>query len=60
MTTTRTKNKSGQFGTKRWDTKIWTIEKKYWLDLDVRSDMKLSTYLWKNWYPSLAKILDNK
>ena len=58
--TTRVKNKSGQFRTKRWDTKIGTIEKQYWLDLKVRSDMKLSTYLWNNWFPSLKKILDNK
>ena len=60
MTTTRTKNKSGRFRTKRWDTKIWTIEKEYWINLWVRSDMKLSTYLWKNGFPSLQKILDNK
>jgi len=57
---TRTRNKSGQFRVKRWDTKIWTLEKKYGMDLWVRSDMKLSTYLWENWFPSLAKILDNK
>ena len=58
--TTRIRNKLGQFRTKRWDTKVWTLEKEYGMDLWVRSDMKLSTYLWKNWFPSLAKILDNK
>jgi hypothetical protein len=58
--TTRTRNKSGQFRTKRWDTKIWTLEKEYGIDLGVRSDMKLSTYLWKNWFPSLEKLINNK
>ncbi len=56
----RIKNNSWQFRTKRWDTHVWTIEKKYWIDLWVRSDMKLSTYLEKEWFWSLSKILDNK
>ena len=58
--TTRTRNKSGRFRAKRWDTKVWTLEKEYWIDLWVRSDMKLSTYLWRNWFPSLEKLINNK
>jgi hypothetical protein len=60
MSTTRAKNKSWQIRTKRWDTHIWTIEQKYWIDLWVRSDMKLSTFLEKEGFWSLSKILDNK
>ena len=44
---------------KRKDTRIGTIEKKYGLDLWVRSDMHLWTYLKKTWYGSLSKILDD-
>ena len=58
--TKRITNRSGKFRTKRWGTKIWTIEKKYWLDLKVRSDMKLSTYLEREGFSSLSKIIDNK
>lgn len=57
---TRAKNNNGKFRTKIWDTKIWTIEKKYNINLWVRSDMKLSTYLEKEWFGSLSKIIDNK
>ncbi len=45
------------FRKKRSDTQIWTIEKKYNIDLWVRSDMKLWTYLKDKWYDSLSKIL---
>jgi hypothetical protein len=27
---TRSRNNDGQIRQKRWDTKVWTIEKKYW------------------------------
>jgi len=47
------------FRKKRGDAHVWTIEKKYKIDLGVRSDMKLSTYLKKEWYSSLSKILDD-
>jgi len=57
---TRTKNKSRQPKIKRYECTVWTIEKEYGLDLGVRSDMKISTYLSQKWFPSLAKILDNK
>jgi len=38
-------------------TKLQIIEKKYNVDLGVRSDMKLSTYLRKQGYNSLADML---
>lgn len=57
---TRARNADGQIRKKRWDTKIWTIEKKYGVDLWVRSDMHVSTYLDKKWYSSLSKIIKNK
>jgi len=47
------------FRKKRSDTLIQTIEKKYNIDLWVRSDMKLWTYLKKKWYNSLSKMLNN-
>lgn len=50
-------NKDGQFTAKRKDTKIGTIEKKYNVDLGVRSDMKLGNYLKKKGYKSLSEML---
>lgn len=47
----------GQIRTKRGDTKIGTIEKKYNVNFNVRSNMKLSTYLDKSGLPSLSKAL---
>ena len=41
----RTKNAKGQFIAKRFDTKVGTIEKKYGIDLGVRSDKKLGEFL---------------
>jgi hypothetical protein len=57
MKKTRTKTKDGKFVTKRYDTKIKTIEKKYNIDLGVRGDMKLGNYLKNQGYPSLAQML---
>ena len=57
MKTQRSKNESGQFVAKRFDTKISTIEKKYNVDLGVRGDMKLGNYLEQKGYPSLSKML---
>lgn len=57
------RNNKGQFRAKRSDTRIKTIEKQYHVDLNVRSDMKLGTYLKKSGLPSLNKVLqqtDNK
>ena len=57
MRATRTKNQKGQFITKRFDTKISTIEKKYNVELGVRGNMKLGNYLKRKGYPSLSKML---
>ena len=57
MSTGRTKNSNGQFASKRFDTKISTIEKQYGVDLGVRGDMKLGNYLKEKGYPSLSKML---
>lgn len=54
---TRTRTKKGVYATKRNDTKIGTIEKKYGVDLGVRSDMKLGNYLKEKGYDSLADML---
>jgi len=53
----RIKTKQGTFYAKRSDTKISAIEKKYGVDLGVRSDMKLGNYLEKKGYKSLADML---
>jgi hypothetical protein len=42
---------------KRSDTKIGTIEKKYGVNLGVRSDMELGNYLKKTGLPSMSKAL---
>lgn len=59
MSIDRTKNNNGQFATKRFDTKIATIEKQYGVNLGVRGDMKLGNYLKEKGYPSLSKMLKN-
>lgn len=41
----------------RKDTKVATIEKRYGVDLGVRSDMKLGNYLEQKGYPSLSSML---
>ncbi len=53
----RQKNAKGQFIAKRFDTKVGTIEKKYGLDLGVRSDKKLGEFLKEKGYDSLAQML---
>ncbi|MFC1595660.1 hypothetical protein ACFL4D_00030 [Candidatus Margulisiibacteriota bacterium] len=54
----RSKNKTGQYRAKRKDTKVGSIEKKYGVDLGVRSDMKLGNYLIKKGYSSLSEMLE--
>lgn len=49
--------KSGQFRKKRGDTLIGSIEKQYKVDLGVRKDMKLSTYLEKEGFGSLSAAI---
>jgi len=53
----RTKNSKGQFIAKRFDTKVGTIEKKYGINLGVRSDKKLGEFLQEKGYNSLAQML---
>ena len=57
MTTTRSKNSKGQFASKRYDTKIGTIEKQYGIDLGVKSNTKLGNYLKDKGYSSLSEML---
>lgn len=40
-------------------TKISVIEKKFNVDLGVRSDMELGTFLQKKGFASLSKLLKN-
>lgn len=54
----RPRNKNGQLRDKRDDTHIGTIEKQYGLNLKVRSDMQLGTYLKKNNIDSLNDLLN--
>jgi hypothetical protein len=42
---------------KRGDTLVKTIENKYGVDLDYRSDAKLHTVLKESGLPSLSKLL---
>ncbi len=42
---------------KRGDTLVKTIEKKYGVDLNYRSDAQLHTVLKKEGLPSLSKLL---
>lgn len=53
----RERTKTGKFSTKRYDTKIGTIEKQYGVDLGVHSDTKLGTYLKDKGYDSLSEML---
>ena len=56
----RSRNKSGPLRAKRGDTHIGTIEKEYGLDLKVRSDMRLDTYLEKVGIESLNDLITGK
>lgn len=56
----RSRNKTGLLRDKRDDTLIKTIEKKYDLDLGVRSDMELGTYLKENNIKSLNDLVHTK
>lgn len=56
----RIRNDDGQLRQKRSDTHIGTIEKKYDIDLGVRSDMHLGTYLEKNNIASLNDLINDK
>jgi hypothetical protein len=53
------KTQTNIFRSKRADTKIGTIEKKYGKDFGVRSDKKLGTILKDKGYSSLSELLRN-
>ena len=55
----RSRNSNGQLRDKRDDTHIGTIEKKYNLDLDVRSDMHLGNFLKKKNVGSLNDLVNS-
>jgi hypothetical protein len=55
----RSRNETGELRQKRSDTHIGTIEKKYNIDLNVRSDMHLVTYLEKNNIASLNDLIND-
>ncbi|WP_225037106.1 hypothetical protein [Winogradskyella sp. SM1960] len=56
----RGRNQDGQLRQKRGDTHVGTIEKNYNIDLGVRSDMHVSTYLKKNNITSLNDLINDK
>jgi len=56
----RSRNQNGHLRQKRGDTYVGTIEKQYNIDLGVRSDMHLDTYLDKNNIESLNDLINNK
>lgn len=56
----RSRNDGGELRQKRGDTLIKTIEKQYGIDLNVRGDMKLETYLEQNNIASLNDLINNR
>ena len=54
----RGRNNDGQLREKRGDTHIGTIEKQYDIDLHVRSDMHLDTFLEQNKINSLNDLIN--
>jgi len=54
----RSRNEDGQLRDKRDDAHIGSIEKRYGLDLGVRSDMHLGTYLKENGIKSLNDLIN--
>lgn len=56
----RSRNTDGQLRQKRGDTHISTIENQYGIDLHVRDDMKLSTYLKQHNIESLNDLIQGK
>ena len=53
----RSRNNDGELRQKRGDTHVGTIEEKYGIDLNVRSDMHLSTLLEQEKVESLDDLL---
>jgi hypothetical protein len=56
----RSRNQDGELRDKRNDTLIRTIEKQYKIDLNVRSDMQLGTYLERKNIKSLNDLINGK
>lgn len=56
----RARNQNGLLRDKRNDTHIGTIEKQYGIDLGVRSDMELGTYLEREGIKSLNDLITGK
>ena len=56
----RPRNKSGLLRDKRDDTHIGTIEKKYGVNLGVRSDMHLGEYLKQKRIKSLNDLITGR
>lgn len=54
----RPRNENGQLRDKRDDTHMGTIEKQYGLELGVRSDMQLGTYLKRHHIKSLNDLVN--
>ena len=56
----RMRDEDGEIHHKRGDTHIGTIEREYDVDLGVRSDMRLDTFLRQQGQNSLSKALRNR
>lgn len=56
----RSRNESGELREKRGDTHIETIEDQYNIDLGVRGDMHLDTYLKEHDLKSLNDLINNQ
>lgn len=60
MSGQRSRNQTGELRQKRGDTHAGTIEELYHVDLDVRSDKKLSNVLKDEGVDSLNDLLEKK
>ena len=56
----RARTIDGTLRQKRGDTHIGTIEKQYDIDLSVRSDMRLDTFLKRNNIKSLNDLINDQ
>lgn len=56
----RSRNQNGQLRDKRGDTHIGTVEKKYGVNLDARSDMHLGKFLKQHRTKSLNDLITGK
>jgi len=56
----RSRNLNGELRDKRDDTRIGTIEKQYGIDLGVRSDMELGSYLKRVGVKSLNDLINGR